>query len=448
MPQLRRLNLDDNRLTSVPQWQLPPTLDVLSVKGYIRLSIQKSHLTRIGTDDFNLFQTGNPLRCDCSATWLWHWLHQGPTTTGLHIDDCRNEPWAGRHLSDLPADFCLRTPSIETITHLVDVDVHPGGPDTINVTFLLPDTEAQVRWTIHLRQFGAPAEPEASWSGDLSFPSTTHVLEGLLPSTGYEVCVRLPGSGHCWEVVTPAEVVPPYPVAEVAVAASVSSTSTFIVVVLVCCYCPRFKSRKRAAEKKKQEKKKKKKKTQSREEEKKGPIFSITPSTGSSSWPDGPDGPVRFSTFRVQESEENTFQATCAYLKQRALDPGAQHQRPGRPLSSVSYFTPLPSGTVYSNATYGLTTATADPYKYCTWRPNRRGQRCQPSPAPLQRWTSYPDFLANSSKTHCPVPCHPGRPRSAMAVPVYSSHVSHSWPASYHRPRFYWSAAPNVEMQF
>lgn len=43
MPFLRRLNLDDNRLGSLPEFQLPPSLEILSVKGSFQLVSMPSH---------------------------------------------------------------------------------------------------------------------------------------------------------------------------------------------------------------------------------------------------------------------------------------------------------------------------------------------------------------------------------------------------------------------
>lgn len=353
------------------------------------------------------------------------------------MDDCRDDPWAGRRLSDLPEEFCLHRSGMDhsVVTHLVDVEVIPMNPETINVTFHLLDgapSSLIVKWTMELRRFGIP-EPEAIINGDLPAGSSlTRILEGLLPSTGYEICVRLPGSGHCWEVITPAEVT--YPVAQVAVAASVSGTSTFIVVVLVCCYCPRFRRKN-----KKRSGRKNNKSAGSPQEEKKSPITFSTSINPDDSWirqtssnSTESNNIQRFSTFRAEQDVQETFQATCKYLKQ---------MKNPTPINSTS--------TVYFNASYGLAAIQNKPaddsaYKYCTWRPNRIVQH-----EPLQRWTSYPDFLANN---HHHQDDGRRRPRSALAVPVYSlvDGQGRPWPARYKRPRFYWSTAANndVELRF
>ena len=378
----------------------------------------------------------------------------------IALDDCRNEPWTGRHLSSLPDHFCHSTID-STVVHLVDVDVRPGI-ESLNVTFHLLDGAAKassaIKWAISLRRFGAVASPEDAWAGELPIgviggAGQIKVIDGLLPSTGYEVCVQLPstpGSAHCWEVVTQPATTPPYPVAEVAVAASAASTSTFIVVLLVCCYCPRLKRHRRNN----------KKKTTAKASSEKSPIFAISSgSDGAPLWLDGPqssgdDSPVRnLTTFRTEggggkaeEESRKAFQATCSYLKQRAMDPGRPAQQ--GPAAQPHYLKPLGSA-VYFNNSYGLMVsppsatdpATTGPYKYCTWRP----QRVQQVPGPaLQRCTSYPDFLANPSSSLYFQPHHVQRP-GAVALPVYS--MTAPGPR-YKRARFYWSAAPAVEFQF
>lgn len=386
----------------------------------------------------------------------------------LSLDDCRDEPWAGRHLSSLPVDFCRSEEAV--VVHLVDVDVRPGT-DSINVTFHLLDgavkTATSIKWAISLRRFGSLASPGDSWSGELPVPANTtkedgliKILNGLSPSTGYEVCVQLPGtpgSAHCWEVVTQAEAVPPYPVAEVAVAASVSGTSTFILVALVCCYCPRLK--RRGGRKKKNNKKK----GSNSSGEEKSPIFAISSGSDSPLWVDGPSAEhVRFSTFRTEvvgneEESRKAFQATCNYLKQRALDPA----RPAGPLAAAAasgqpgggqhYFNPL-SSAIYFNQAYGMDSGSGGPYKYCTWRPVRVQQHPQVAAAapPIQRCTSYPDFLASPSLYyHQQGQGGPGTSRSApaaVALPVYS--MTDPAGRRYKRARFYWSAAPAVEFHF
>ena len=466
---------------------------------------------------------GNPIRCDCSAVWLWQWSQKQKSTTDgaeLELDNCvRPERWKGRHLTELPPDFCQPTnvtstteseivDNTEDIMRSISFDADPSS-DGINVTLrLIGNISSAINWTLNYRKFGSGKPSGLPITGLLS-GNITQPLVGLMSSTGYQVCVQLVGRARnqqlhrCLEVLTLPEKVSVYPVAEVAVAASVSTSTTLVVVILVCCCCPRMKCGK-----------KKKNKNgspdgSSSEAEQKNKVFAFSTNPADAEaptiWPSAEQfQPGHFSTFRgprsqhrpsIDDQSHQVFQATCNYLRQRALDPSKglgnrsdshllQLVQPRRPSLSAAqlpvYLTAIPDGPMnpvvaagprriqqqvntmhYFNSSYGLTefnpgqsnggpVAMGDhPYKYCTWRPPIKKPRHPPL---LSSWTSYPDFLANSDvKKTASSFQHPLPPyQPAIAVPVYS--LTTSCRPRRKRDRFYWSAAPapihTVDMQF
>ncbi len=455
------------------------------------------------------------MRCDCSAIWLWQWSQSQKTLTDgaeFELDDCIHpERWKGQQLTNLPPDFCINSETTyvdtasadpddtETILQSISFDATPSS-DRINVTMhVIGNISTAINWTINYRQFGNGKTGEFPITGIL-FGNQTLALVGLMASTGYQICVQLTGRttrnqhARCLEVTTLPETIVSYPVTEVAVAASVSTSTTLVVVILVCCCCPSIKCGK------------KNKKDQNNlpgdnskdEVDKKSKALKFASSTSidpasAAIWPNTEQSHSgQFSTFRgpaiarqpVDDQSHQVFQATCNYLRQRALDPSrglgnrgnshlleiTQHRRHSMTAQPPIYLTPMtdsqlnpsvteqtrftPGNNVrYFNASYGLTefhpgqssnyNPMGDQYKYCTWRPSKKIRH----PPLLNSWTSYPDFLANSgSFQQHPLP--PYQP--AIAVPVYS--MTTSCRTRRNRDRFYWSAAPapihTVEMQF
>lgn len=450
--------------------------------------------------------TGNPLRCDCDSVWLWQWsqMRKGrPDGSELQLDLCvYPERWKGRHLTDLPADYCQSTDDIETtpqpepdetdyIIRTVTMEAVPS-PDGMNVTLGVSGNVSSISWTLSYRRFGSGQPLAPALTGTLS-SNTTLTLVGLLSSTGYQVCVQLIGRAknqeqhRCLEVTTLPEKKTSYPVTEVAVAASVSTSTTLVVVILVCCCCPGVKCGKKN---KKLPKSSPDGSSSNTEVDQKNKIFSFSTGVEAESaviWPSIEQfQPAHFSTFRgntggrkprptvpVDDQSHQVFQATCNYLRQRAMDPsrGVVNRNDGAQLMQLVQprrpsINPLPvylaamperpapviggqrmvqqSSTVhYFNSSYGLTEfnpGQTDLSKYCTWRPSKKSRPL------LSSWTSYPDFLANSGSFQHPLPAS----QPAIAVPVYS--LTTSCRPRRKRDRFYWSAAPtpihNVDLQF
>lgn len=483
------------------------------------------------------------MKCDCGAVWLRQWMqaqrNQSSAGVEIQMDDCvRPDYWKGQRLIDLPLNFCQlhtnATAKAETKASPKSIAQEPtedivqyvslgatASSDAINVTLLLlGNISTTVNWTITYRQFGTP-KPIGSPITGLLTNRTTQTLVGLKATTGYHVCVRLEGranyqdSYQCLEVTTPAENATSYPVTEVAVAASVSTSTTLVVVILVCCCCPRVKCGKK--NKKLQDRSLDGSTSSSgggeREAEPKTKVFSVTSSAvieseSTAIWPNVEQlQPTHFSTFhgngtlgrhhqqrqqrRPSEEEQShkVFQATCNYLRQRALDPSRgmgirgdsqhlqivqQHRASGSTQQVPVYLAPIADGQYsvvgrpkslrqqvsamhYFNSSYGLSefnpnqTASLppdNPYKYCTWRPVKQSRPL------LSSWTSYPDFLANSGSFQHPLSSLPLPPppshQPAIAVPVYS--LTTACRPRRKRDRFYWSAAPapihTVELQF
>jgi hypothetical protein len=424
----------------------------------------------------------------------------------FEIDDCVHpERWKGQHLTDLPPGFCNNsetTPNVETtsadpddtekILQSITFDATPFS-DRINVTMQLNgNISTAINLTINYRQFGSGKTSELPIVG--IFPgNNSQALVGLTASTGYQVCFQLAGrprsQNRCLEITTLPEKMTSYPVTEVAVAASVSTSTTLVVVILVCCCCPSIKCGKKN---KKGENNSPDSSSNKDEVDQKSKVLKFASSTNMDSesagiWPNAEQfHSGLFSTFRgpgiapVDDQSHQVFQATCNYLRQRALDPSRglgnrgnghlveipQHRRHSMTAQLPIYLTPItdnqlsqsaieqtrftPGNNVhYFNASYGLTEfhpgqSNSNPmgnqYKYCTWRPSKKTRH----PPLLNSWTSYPDFLANSGSFKQ----HPHQP--PVAVPVYS--MTTSCRTRRNRDRFYWSAAPapihTVEMQF
>lgn len=473
---------------------------------------------------------GNPVRCNCDAVWLWQWSQvQTSRTDGaeLELDDCVHpERWRGRHLSSLPPDFCQSSDNDTSTSETTeanndDVDLiiksvvldAMASSDEMNVTLLISgNISTVIQWTLSYRRFASGQTLSPAFTGTLS-GNISRTLVGLTSSTGYQVCVQLVGRvksqqhHRCLEVTTLPDRNSSYPVAEVAVAASVSTSTTLVVVILVCCCCPRIKCGKKS----------KKNKNTSTDGSTNGQVDQKNPILTFSSGVDAESNviwsgveqfqPAHFSTFRGHTSgkkhsrpilatatttttaataatdpSHQVFQATCNYLRQRAMDPsrGLANRNESQLMQLVQphrssynqipvYLAPLADGPVsgtvgsprmiqqantvhYFNSSYGLTefhpgqvsgptTMPDHPSKYCTWRPPSK----KPRPL-LSSWTSYPDFLANSGSFQHPLPPH----QPAVAVPLYS--LTTSGRPKRKRDRFYWTAAPapihTVEMQF
>ena len=208
--------------------------------------------------------------------------------------------------------------------------------------------------------------------GVLKEKTVSTSIAGLSPSTGYQVCIQLlTNTGAlCHEVLTrPAkkeekepveeEQVPVYPVTEIAVAASVSTSTTLVVVFMLCCCCPgpfkrgrKFMAKKGIINKAVESPATSTSGEGSADKEKtNNEFFSISsvvlpecdlntrPPTTASLQQHQQGRPMNFSTFRcssrssyaaeqslrstavADETSHRMFQATCDYLRQRALDP-------------------------------------------------------------------------------------------------------------------------------
>lgn len=473
------------------------------------------------------FRIDNPIVCDCNATWLWE-LSRSREDIELYVEDCRQPTrWSGLALTKLPQDFCqVDVPreliyydsdvyeadeSADSLGDLIYFDMQARS-DAIEVSFnVMVNISADLRWAITYRQFGSIIT-DGPIMGMLN-ENTTHVIAGLLPSTGYQICAQIfLGAGaaeqkRCQEILTEPSQVPPYPVTEVAVAASVSTSTTLVVVVLVCCCCPSMK-RNRGKQRKKSLTDSSPDGSSDGGKRKKSVASSATGLDWDSvnRWPSNgqpPTNSTSFATFHTggstrrsgsappaeaqmgnEEESRQVFQATCDYVKQRALDPAQsdkqciqvfhQHRRPSVSQQQSMYVSPggdemnnncqhapgkrpRPSMAQYFNASYGLAEfqpgVVSNPYMYCTWRPKSKKH----DPPLLSSWTSYPDFLANCESPYpqphslplTPVPLSP-MPGQPLAVPVYS--LTTSGRPRRKRGRFYWSAAPapihTVELQF
>ena len=489
----------------------------------------------------------NPIVCDCNATWLWE-LSRSREGIELYIEDCRQPSrWSGIPLIKLPQDFCqVDVPreliyydsdiyeaddSVDSLGDLIYFDMQARS-DAIQVSFnVMLNISADLRWAITYRQFGSIIT-DGPIMGMLN-ENTTHLITGLLPSTGYQICAQIFLSGgaaeqkRCQEILTEPSEVPPYPVTEVAVAASVSTSTTLVVVVLVCCCCPSMKRNKSKHRKKRLSESSPDGSNSSddvdcRRGKRKKSVTSSTMGLDWDSvnrWPanEQPSPPTNtsFATFqsggstkrsgsappaapqdnRAEEESRQVFQATCDYVKQRALDPPQNgndkqciqvvHQQRRASQQQSMYLSPVgdgelnnnncqhvapakrarPSMAQYFNASYGLAefqpgqaNFIANPYMYCTWRPKSKKH----DPPLLSSWTSYPDFLANCESPYPQLPMAQPHslpltpmslspmPAQPLAVPVYS--LTTSGRPRKKRGRFYWSAAPapihTVELQF
>ena len=418
----------------------------------------------------------NPLRCDCGAVWLWRlekrasaWANNSSTPLEVQLPPCQQpDHLHGVSLSHLPADFCKSeetsasassnsSSGCAAVGHSISVEIRPHS-DAVDVQIRVerPDCatgwqsqsqsqaqeQAQARaseqdaafdWDVSRRRFGTDDYVSANGSGR-SFVRLDDVaiLNDLLASTAYHICVNVSIGWqkhyHCREALTdPHET---YPVAEIAVAASVSTSTTLVVVFMLCCCCP-----KTGCGKKDKHPPSSEHSVADVREEETQPIRHKTPPTerlrgDSDMWRQ------RLRRHMSDEESHQMFRATCQYLHQRASDPSQRIQvvppvpgrrGPGAATRDSDYVTPNAVCTVYST---------------CVPQVAGVGRRQRP-----QTWTAstYHDFLAYTVAVPLPAPA--ATPLYALTGAPQRRTSNYKMMRKYNRPRLDWSAA-KAEMHF